>query len=107
MGEIRPNPNIVIDPEYELWREDKEYWWTKLEEIKKQFMYRSLDKLNLSEFAIKLHEWQSHVNNIFGVKDTTPITVRVKLSHIDNSLQVYVLMNEELRNLFDFDFNTL
>ena len=34
MGEIRPNPNIVIDPEYELWREDKEYWWTKLEEIK-------------------------------------------------------------------------
>ena len=69
MGEIRPNPNIVIDPEYELWREDKEYWWTKLEEIKKQFMYRSLDKFNLSEFEIKLHEWQSHVNNIFGVKD--------------------------------------
>ena len=27
-------------------------------------MYRSLDKLNLSEFEIKLHEWQSHVNNI-------------------------------------------
>lgn len=103
MGGIRPNPNIVIDPEYELWREDKEYWWTKLEEIKKQFRYRSLDKLTLSVFEVKLHEWQSHVNNIFGIKDTTPITVSVKLSHIDHSQQVCVLMNEELRNLFDFN----
>jgi len=103
MEEIRPNPNIVIDPEYELWREDKEYWLAKLEEIKEQFRYRSLDKLTLSAFEFKLHEWQSHVNNIFGVKDTTPITVSVKLSHIDNSQRVYVLMNEELRNLFDFN----
>lgn len=103
MGKIRPNPNIVIDPEYELWREDKKYWWAKLEEIKEHFMYRSLDKLTLSAFEVKLHEWQSHVNNIFGVKNTTPITVSVKLSHIDNSQRVWVLMNEELRNLFDFN----